>query len=109
MKYVGLILAAMLVLGGCTKKEDKVFFDGNFYPTKAKHGKGDRKVFVVTVRKASKSLNGAREAGRHGGTLYCLKNFGTSDIIWTIGPDAQEELLRSKSGNLVLKGECHLW
>ncbi len=109
MKYVGLILAAMLVLGGCAKKEEKVFFDGKFYPAKAKHGKGDRKVFVVTVRRVPQGLKGAREAGRHAGTLYCLKNFGTSEIKWEIGPDAPEALIRSKSGNLTLKGACFLW
>lgn len=109
MKYVGLILAAMLVLGACAKKEEKVLFDGNFYPSKAKNGKGDRKVFVVSVRRASQGINGAREAGRHAGTLYCLKNFGTSEINWEVGPDAAEDMLTTKSGSLTLKGECFLW
>ncbi len=109
MKYVGLILATMLVLSGCLKKEEKVFFDGKYYPAKAKHSKGDRKVFVASVRRVSQGINGAREAGRHAGTLYCLKNFGTSEINWEIGPDAPEEQLMAKSGNLTLKGACFLW
>ncbi len=109
MKYLGLILAAMLVLGACTKKEEKVFFDGKFYPAKARHAKGDRKVFTATVRRVSQGLHGAREAGRHAGTFYCLKNFGTSEINWIIGPDAPEQDLMSKSGNLTLTGECFLW
>lgn len=109
MRAVALMLAAALAVGACTDKERRVYFDGNYYPAKAKKVKGDRESFVVTVRKTSKGLDGAREAGRHAGVTYCIKNFGYSEIDWTNGPDAEDGNLTQANGNLVLKGRCRVW
>ena len=107
---LGLAIAAGLGLSACTKKSERVLFDGNYYPTKAKPaGKDDRKSFVVTVRRADQGLDGAREAGRHGGTGYCIREFGTSDIVWTRGPDAEDGTLEVAGGSLILRGDCVLW
>ncbi len=109
MRTLSLLLIAVLMLGACSEKKKRVYFDGNYYPAKAKKEKGDREAFSVSVRKSSQGLDGAREAGRHAGVKYCIKNFGYSGIDWEIGPDAKDEALLLANGNLVLKGRCHVW
>jgi len=101
---VGLALA----VSGCTKKSDRVLFNGAYYPTKARAAdKSDRTLFTVSVRRADQGLAGAREAGRHAGKKYCLTNFGTSEIAWTVGPDASAAALTGSG--FTLSGKCVLW
>jgi len=102
-------LIAVLVLSACQSRTQRVYFNGNFYPSKARADKQDRKNFVVSVRRADQELLGAREAGRYEGTQYCLKNFGTSDIAWTVGPDPEDEDLEVSGGSLILRGACVTW
>ncbi len=109
MRMLVVLVASVLLIAGCSDKDKRVYFDGNYYPTKAKKVKGDRESFVVTVRKASKGLAGAREAGRHGGVKYCVETFGYSEIDWQVGPDADQGQLTSTKGNLVLRGRCKVW
>ena len=97
------------MISACTKDEDRVFFGGKYYPTKGQSVKGDRQSFVVSVRNTEQGMDDAREAGRHGGTTYCLKNYGTSNIEWTSGPDAEDGTLEMAGGNLILRGRCVLW
>ena len=107
---VVLILVAGLALSACTKKSERVLFNGNYYPTKAKAvGKADRKSFAVSVRRVDQGLAGAKEAGRHGGKEYCLKNYGTSEIQWSVGPDTPNTALDLSGGRLVFTGSCVLW
>ncbi len=103
------VLVAAFALSACQKRNERVLFDGKYYPVKESGAKGDRNSFVVTVRRAEQGLDAAREAGRHGGTRYCLKNFGTSDIDWTQGPDAEDAELELSGGNLIFRGRCVLW
>lgn len=109
MRVLALIMAAALMLGACSDKDKRVYFDGKYYPTKAKRIKGDREQFTVRVRKAAQGLKGAREAARHGGIKYCVETFGYSEVDWEIGPDAKQEALLLDNGNLVLKGRCRVW
>ncbi|WP_306116643.1 MULTISPECIES: hypothetical protein [unclassified Roseovarius] len=109
MRMLVLFMASALMLAGCTNKDKRVYFDGKYYPAKAKKVKGDRESFVVNVRKASQGLPGAREAGRHAGTRYCVETFGYSEIDWQIGPDAEDAQLSTSKGNLVLRGRCKVW
>ncbi|MDF1671741.1 MAG: hypothetical protein P1U83_19260 [Roseovarius sp.] len=110
MRRVTLTLVALMILGGCTERAKRIYFDGKLYPTREKAvSKDDRAVFVVTVRKAAQGIDGAREAGRHGGSKYCLKNFGTSQIEWVRGPDDAAETLQINNGALVLSGKCITW
>ena len=103
-------LAAVMALGGCAAKEKRVNFNGNHYPTREKGvDKQDRNQFAVTVRRTAQGLDGAREAGRHGGSKYCLKHFGTSEIEWARGPDDPPENLQLSNGNLILSGRCVSW
>ena len=109
MKPVTYLAVAILMLGACSDKERRVYFDGKYYPAKAKKVKGDRESFVVSVRKSGQGLDGAREAGRHAGVKYCVENFGYSEIDWTNGPDAEDGKLILANGNLVLRGQCRVW
>ena len=110
MRTATLALITVVMVAGCTERAKRVFFDGKFYPTREKAvNKDDRASFVVTVRKAQQGLDGAREAGRHGGSKYCIKNFGTSEIEWVNGPDDPEETLQLNNGSLTLAGRCITW
>ncbi len=109
MRLLGAFLVAVVMLGACSEKSKRVFFDGKYYPAKAKKVKGDREAFVVSVRKASQGLKGAREAGRHAGVKYCIENFGFSEITWQNGPDADDAALQFSNGSLVLTGRCEVW
>ena len=109
MRVFGVILVALIGLTGCAPKSERVFFNGVYYPAKAKRVKSDRTQFVVSVRRAEKGIDGARLAGIHEGTGYCLKNYGTSEIVWTDGSDAENARLTTSGGKLVLKGKCSLW
>lgn len=102
-------VCCVTVLAACAKKEDRVYFNGIYYPSRETADKNDRKLFKVSVRRVEKGLDGAREAGRYGGTRYCLKNFGTSEIDWIHGPDAEDGTLALEGGRLVLTGRCVLW
>lgn len=104
-----LAVAGGLVLAGCSNNSDRVFFNGNYYPAKAKRDKDTDKGFVVTVQRISKGLDGAREAGRYEGTRYCIKTFGTSEIDWVRGPDAEDGTLQVSGSRLVLSGKCVTW
>ncbi len=87
-----------------------MYFDGKYYPIKARASdKADRKTFTVSVRRADQGLAGAREAGRYGGKQYCLKNYGTSEIRWIVGPDTPQSALGYSGGRLALSGTCVLW
>ncbi len=104
------LLALCVILAGCTNRENRLTFDGNYYPTREKGvSRDDRQAFEVTVRRADRGVDGAREAGRHGGSKYCIENFGTSEIDWTSGPDDAVETLRFNNGNLILSGRCVTW
>lgn len=109
MRLVCVLLIALLGATACTKKSERLLFNGVYYPTKAKRVKGDREQFVVTVRRADRGVEGARSAGRHGGTNYCLKNYGTSDIDWSDGPDGEDGTLTVSGGSLTFRGKCVLW
>lgn len=106
------VLGAMLLLAvavGCTKREDKqIAFDGQFF--KVKSSTVDKKVtladFTVTIWKVSQSLDGAREAGEYEGTRYCIKNYGTSKIDWSVGPETEPQNLRIVDDTLTFAGRC---
>ena len=54
-----LVLVLALAVAGCTRKEERMYFDGKYYPAKARAAdKSDRKAFVVTVRRIKQGLRG---------------------------------------------------
>ncbi|WP_299042553.1 hypothetical protein [uncultured Tateyamaria sp.] len=103
----GLMLIAVLLLSACNERQaDRVAFDGVFF--RASSGKVDkqREQFEVSVSPVSASLDGAREAGRYEAIRYCIRQFGSSDIDWIAGPDAEDGTLRINGDKLLLRGTC---
>ena len=105
----GLVLislcAGLAGCGGYFNTNERIAFDGVQFRTKSETpDKDDKKVFLVSVRPATASLEGAREAGRYEGTSYCINQYGTSRIDWEVGPDTEE--LTVVDNTLTLRGRC---
>ena len=105
---LGLFLIATVLLTACSpeRRSDRIAFDGQLFRASAKKLDKQRLDFVVTVRPVSASMNGALEAGRHEGFRYCIGNFGTSEIDWVNGPEADDNTLQISNDRLVLQGTC---
>ena len=105
---IGFLTWSFLILVGCSNplepEENKVSFDGYYFSSKLSRSKLDDRSFDLTVSRANRSLSGAREAGRYEATRFCIKNFGTSDVKWILGPDDQSIGLTGKV--LKLSGQC---
>ncbi len=104
---VSLALVALVGLAACNRPNEDILFDGQKYKTKASKEGDDLAVFLVSITPVSASLDGAREAGRYEGTVYCIENYGTSRIDWVVGPDTDPATLTVSDDTLVLKGECN--
>ncbi|HBS49671.1 MAG TPA: hypothetical protein DEA05_06095 [Rhodobacteraceae bacterium] len=92
-------------MSACQRPEDRVAFDGVTFKTKAKRIDDDWNMFTVTVSPAAASLEGARQAGRYEATRYCIGVAGTSEVLWTVGPET--EPLRIDGDTLTFQGECN--
>jgi len=105
---LGLATCSFLIVMSCSNpfelEENKVSFDGYYFSSKLSRNKSDNRSFDLKVRRANRSLLGAREAGRYEATRFCIKNFGTSDVKWILGPDDQSIGLTGKV--LKLSGQC---
>ena len=99
---------AFAALGGCTEGGENDFV-GSEYRSKSWPVKGDRQAFLVVVSGAEAGSSAPREAARYRATQYCLGNFGTSDIDWTVGPETPDEGQRRWRGGLVFYGRCRIW
>jgi len=99
-------LAALMALPACSgANSDRLSFDGQFFRARLNDTDARHK-FVVAVSPVSASLAGAREAGRYEAVVYCVNNYGSSDIDWVIDPDAPEEDLAIANDILTLEGAC---
>lgn len=99
-------LFLITALGACGlfKSDDRVLFDGLYFPTKASSARSDRQVFTVTVRNAARSLEGAQQAGEYQGIKHCIEFFGTSDIDWAV-PVSEVQL---SGDSLSMSGQCRM-
>jgi hypothetical protein len=103
-------LLALALAAGCTEREERVLFEGNYYPGKVRAEKDDRRDFTATVRRADNGIGGAQEAAVYEATRYCLKNFGTSEIGWAGVAEGQEGPVYARSGDsLSVTGRCVIW
>ena len=103
-------LSAGLILSGCSPDSERVTFDGNYFPTKVKGERGDRRSFTATARRAGRGVEGAQKAARHAATKYCIERFGASDIAWAPGKDGQDGPVFVRSGSrIAVKGRCEIW
>ncbi len=103
-------LAGLVLISACTvsSSKDRVLFDGQFFRAKAKSvdKRNTPTEFTVVVNNVSASLDGAREAGRFEGTKFCIQNFGSSRIVWKVGPDTEPQNLRISDDKLTFAGTC---
>ncbi|SHJ66190.1 hypothetical protein SAMN05444000_11181 [Shimia gijangensis] len=111
---VAVMLSLALGTASCGKiqrpgKKTEFAFDGIEFKTKVeKVDKEDRSHFKIEVRKATQSLNGAKEAGGYGATRYCIEQYGSSKIHWIAGPDQENDTLTLIDGDLWLEGICKI-
>lgn len=102
------LVAAVALVAGCNKKDNRVLFGGLYF--KAKAAPIDKKKtlaeFTVSVKDVSQSLENARAAGGYEGTRYCIANFGTSRIDWVVGPETEPQKLAIDKDTLTFQGRC---
>jgi hypothetical protein len=100
------VVASTLVAAcsGTTRNINAVKFDGHYFAGRASKSGVDPRGFSVRIRNAAKSIVGARDAARYEATIYCIEQFGTSDIIWSIGPD--DEAISLSNRSMTLAGRC---
>ena len=106
MKHITFGLIAALTLTACTNDDDRIRFDGHYFRTKVKTVDRQLDQFTVQIRNVSQSLEGARQAGRFAGVEHCVGNFGSSDIIWTVGPETPAQNLQIVDDTLIFRGTC---
>ncbi|WP_299558012.1 hypothetical protein [uncultured Sulfitobacter sp.] len=106
MKYLTGLAMSVAFLAGCTSAEDRIYFDGQYYNSKLRKIDGQIDVFTVSVAPVSRSLAGAVEAGEYEATVHCVNNYGSSDVIWTVGPDTPQTLLPIQNDTLLFQGRC---
>lgn len=102
-------LGTLLFSAGCANRKDRLIpFDGFIF--KARTGAVDKKVsladFTTTISTVSQSLDGAREAGRYEATKYCIAQYGSSKVKWSVGPDSPVEHLTVVDDTLTFSGRC---
>jgi hypothetical protein len=104
-----LLVAAAVLIAACQPREDtREPFDGFYFKAKtsATDKKTTRAVFTTTISGVSQSLDGARQAGAYEGTKYCIAQYGTSQIAWTVGPDTEPQNLTIVDDKLTFSGKC---
>ncbi|WP_420325521.1 hypothetical protein [Mameliella sp.] len=110
MTRVVCILALAATIGGCGRvgifKSDEPVFDGQRFRAVVKAERKNRQVFTVTVHQVSKSVEGARAAANYKAKQHCIQYFGTSEIDWTVAPDADAQTLRVVDDTLTFRGSC---
>jgi hypothetical protein len=105
-KPVIFALIAATALTACQNRKDRLAFDGQYFRSKASKVDKDFQHIDVSVKPVSASFEGALAAGEHEATRYCVLNFGTSEIIWEVGPDQKPETYQIQNDTLVLRGRC---
>lgn len=101
-----IIGTALLGLGACEDPQHAALFDGMRYTGRLQADKDDKRIFTATSAPVSQGLEGAREAARYEGTGYCVRKYGSSDIIWTLSPDAEATSLSVADDRLTVQGRC---
>jgi len=108
------LVATMLAscgIGDMVRNKKGLYFDGHQFRVRSAKDGDAREDFIVTVSRASQSVEGAREAGRHEANRYCITNFGKSEKTWAAGqgPDDENIAARIVDDKLTLRGRCAAW
>lgn len=107
MRVTVTLLVVLASVAACGIQANRPAFDGQFFRASASKNGDSRAEFAIKVRPVSASFEGAIEAGRYEATRYCVTRFGTSDIVWTIGPDQDPETLAVANDTLNFSGVCN--
>lgn len=103
----------VLTLAGCSSAgrlfDGREAYDGVYFRARLSADRSDRQNFSVAVQQASRTLAGAREAGRHKAVEHCITYFGNSYIDWAQGPDVEDGALVIDRDTLQLRGRCRGW
>jgi hypothetical protein len=97
-------LGAVLLAAGCGGRSE-IAFDGQVYRANATQGE-TRQEFSVSARPVSAGSEGALLAAEHEAKRYCILNYGSSRIAWTVGPDTTGTALPVDGDTLTLSGAC---
>jgi uncharacterized protein YceK len=107
MRILLILTCVALAISGCSRLgRSTTLYDGQYYSAKARNTGDDKHDFTVTVRPVSNGLEGARQAGHHEGTKYCIRQYGVSSIDWTVGPDTPDTQLAFDDSTLTFVGRC---
>ncbi|MEO0939639.1 MAG: hypothetical protein AAFY38_15905 [Pseudomonadota bacterium] len=106
MKWTVPGLICALALTACQDRDDGIAFDGQFFNARLSAERGARDQFEVTVKPFSASADGARAAGEYEAISHCIDLYGSSEIIWERGPDAEGGTLLVSNDTLTLRGAC---
>jgi hypothetical protein len=101
------VVALGLAVAGCGGRTE-IAFQGEVYRARAAQA-DPREAFTVSVRPVEAGLEGAVLAGAHEGKRYCIENFGSSRIVWEIGPETDPAALPLEGSTLTLQGVCEPW
>ena len=81
-------------------------FGGVRFRTRMTIESEDRRAFATATTGRGPATDAA-EAGRVRAVEYCLRRFGGSNIVWSVGPEsAPVSHLRDDRGALILRGVC---
>lgn len=104
------VAALMIVVAGCSAREERMLFDGNYYPADSGAVSQDRLDFTASVTRASQGMDGAQRATVHEATRYCVNTFGTSRIDWANVPAGSDGPAFARNGDRVsASGRCVIW
>lgn len=109
-RLAAVALLSAVLAAGCSKREERVLFNGNYYPAKSRGEKSDPRVFTASAGRAGRGIEGAQQAAMHEATRYCIEKFGTSAIEWSHAREGQEGPVFTRSGDRVsVAGTCIIW
>ncbi len=103
-------VALMLAIAGCGDREQRMFFDGNYYPASSSGDQQDPRTFTASVTRAAQGITGAQRAVLHEATRYCVNTYGTSDIDWAnVAPGAEGPAYGRSGDRVSVAGRCVIW
>lgn len=98
-------LLCTALLGACANQQ-QITHQGQSFRAVVKDVDKQRDRFIVSVRNPERSFVGARLAAHQGGTRYCVRNYGSSDIRWNAHPFDFDVAPPIVDGKLTYAGIC---
>jgi hypothetical protein len=106
MKLLVTAVVVLTVVAGCSSsRDDLIAFDGQYFRTNLNRG-DDPRMFAVSARPVSASLEGARQAAQYEAFTYCINEYGSSKIRWMVGPQQDPSTYSVVDDTLTLRGVC---